>query len=89
MLYWLFAAILAGGALFMKKEHHPQPARRADAVTGQAWHPDEPLMDGFFLFMGCANLAQMTYNFSTDTWVDFKLFGGMGLILVLRVLAQG
>jgi intracellular septation protein len=28
------------------------------------------------------------FNFSTDDWVNFKLFGGMGLMLVF-VLAQG
>ena len=38
-------------------------------------------------FMGAANLY-VAFNFSTDTWVNFKLFGGMGLML-LFVLAQG
>jgi intracellular septation protein len=36
--------------------------------------------------MGAANLY-VAYNFSTDTWVNFKLFGGMGLMLVF-VVAQ-
>ena len=29
--------------------------------------------------MGVLNLA-VAFNFSTDTWVNFKLFGGMGVI---------
>ncbi|MEG0678046.1 MAG: septation protein IspZ, partial [Comamonas sp.] len=29
----------------------------------------------------------IAYNFDTDTWVNFKLFGGMGLMLVF-VIAQ-
>ncbi|MFZ1899257.1 MAG: septation protein IspZ, partial [Azonexus sp.] len=41
----------------------------------------------FFLFMGALNLI-VAFNFSTDIWVDFKLFGGMGLLL-LFVLGQG
>ena len=41
---------------------------------------------GFFVFMGALNLY-VAYNFSTDNWVNFKLFGGMGLML-LFVLAQ-
>ena len=41
----------------------------------------------FFAFMGIANLY-ITQNFSTDVWVNFKLFGGMGLMLVF-VIAQG
>ena len=39
----------------------------------------------FFAFMGAANLY-VAYNFSTDTWVNFKLFGGMGLMLVFVLL---
>ena len=30
----------------------------------------------------------MAYSFSTGTWVNFKLFGGIGLML-LFTLAQG
>jgi intracellular septation protein len=30
----------------------------------------------------------VAYSFSTDTWVNFKLFGGIGLML-LFTLAQG
>ena len=41
----------------------------------------------FFSFMGVLNLI-IAFNFPTDTWVNFKLFGGMGLLLVF-VLAQG
>jgi intracellular septation protein len=40
----------------------------------------------FFAFMGAANLY-VAYNFSTDLWVNFKLFGGMGLMF-LFVIAQ-
>ena len=41
----------------------------------------------FFGLMGLANLW-VAYSFSTDTWVNFKLFGGIGLML-LFTLAQG
>ena len=37
--------------------------------------------------MGLINLW-VAYNFSTDAWVNFKLFGGIGLML-LFTLAQG
>lgn len=42
---------------------------------------------GFFAAMGLINLW-VAYNFSTDAWVNFKLFGGIGLML-LFTLAQG
>jgi intracellular septation protein len=41
----------------------------------------------FFGLMGLANIF-VAYSFSTDTWVNFKLFGGIGLMLVFT-LAQG
>jgi intracellular septation protein len=31
----------------------------------------------FFAFMGALNLW-VAYTFATDTWVNFKLFGGIG-----------
>jgi len=34
--------------------------------------------------MGLANLF-VAFNFSTDDWVNFKLFGSMGLMLVFVI----
>jgi intracellular septation protein len=41
----------------------------------------------FFATMGLLNLW-VAYTFSTDTWVNFKLFGSLGLMLAFTV-AQG
>ena len=41
----------------------------------------------FFAGMGALNLW-VANNFDTETWVNFKLFGGLGLMLVF-VLIQG
>jgi intracellular septation protein len=41
----------------------------------------------FFSAMGALNLW-VAYTFATDTWVNFKLFGAMGLMFVF-VIAQG
>ena len=35
--------------------------------------------------MGAVNLY-VVYNYSTNTWVNFKLFGTLGLTLVFAVL---
>lgn len=40
----------------------------------------------FFILLGCANLF-VIYHFDTDTWVNFKLFGMLGLT-VLFTIAQ-
>jgi len=39
----------------------------------------------FFLFLGAANLF-VVYAFDTDTWVNFKLFGMLGLTLAFVIV---
>lgn len=39
----------------------------------------------FFAFMGLLNLY-VAYSFPTAVWVDFKLFGGIGLMLLFTLL---
>src|SRR3972149_2412546 len=38
----------------------------------------------FFVFMGAANLF-VAFNYPTDLWVNFKLFGGTGLMLLFVI----
>jgi intracellular septation protein len=38
----------------------------------------------FFVLLGIVNLF-VAFNFSTDTWVNFKLFGATGLLVVFVV----
>jgi intracellular septation protein len=40
---------------------------------------------GFFAVMGVINLY-VAYNYSTDAWVNFKLFGGIGLMFAFVLL---
>jgi intracellular septation protein len=39
----------------------------------------------FFLFLGGLNLY-VAYNFSTDAWVNFKLFGMTGLMIAFVIV---
>ncbi len=87
VLYWLFAGTLAGGALFMKKNLMKSLLSEQMQLPDVAWTRMNWSWVGFFAFMGIANLA-VAYNFPTDTWVNFKLFGGIGLMLAF-VLVQG
>jgi intracellular septation protein len=51
------------------------------------WHRLNFAWIAFFASMGLLNLW-VAYSFPTATWVNFKLFGGLGL-MVLFTLAQG
>ncbi len=87
VLYWLFAGILAGGVLFMKKNLMKALLSEQMQLPDEAWAQMNWSWTGFFVFMGVANLV-VAYGFSTDTWVNFKLFGGIGLMLAF-VVVQG
>lgn len=87
VLYWcmgtaLWLAPLVSGKNLLKVllgEQMQLPAR--------VWHRLNFAWVAFFAGMGLLNLW-VAYSFSTDTWVNFKLFGGIGLML-LFTLAQG
>ena len=85
VLYWLLGAVLAGSELFFRRNLIRAMLKGQVEVPDTAWTRLNWSWVGFFAFMGAANLY-VAFNFSTDTWVNFKLFGGMGLMLVFVVL---
>ena len=87
ILYWAFAGSMAFAALVLRK--NPIKAMLGEQMTlpEPVWGKVNLSWIAFFLFMGVLNLI-VAFNFSTDVWVNFKLFGGMGLLL-LFVLGQG
>jgi intracellular septation protein len=85
VLYWLFGAVLAGALAFRRNLIRVMLAEQVQ-LPEPIWARLNWSWIGFFAFMGALNLY-VAYNYSTDNWVNFKLFGGMGLML-LFVLAQ-
>jgi intracellular septation protein len=85
VLYWLFGAVLAGGQFFGRNLIRLMLGGQLQ-MPGAAWAKLAWSWVGFFVVMGGLNLF-VAYSFSTDTWVNFKLFGGIGLML-LFVLGQ-
>ncbi|MCL2345485.1 MAG: septation protein A [Desulfobulbus sp.] len=87
ILYWAFAVSLAFSSLVMKKNAIRGMLGEQISLPETAWNRLNLAWIGFFAVMGVLNLI-VAFNFSTDTWVDFKLFGVTGLML-LFILAQG
>ena len=85
VLYWLFGLVLAGAALAGRNLIRVMLSQQMQ-LPDPVWARLNLSWIGFFALMGALNLY-VAYNFSTDNWVNFKLFGGMGLML-LFVLAQ-
>ncbi len=86
VLYWLFAVVLAGAEGFAGKNLMRTMLGGQIQLPVHVWTRLNWSWAGFFAFMGAANLF-VAYNFSTDLWVNFKLFGGVGL-MILFVLGQ-
>ena len=87
LLYWVMGAgFLLGPLLFGKNLLRlllGEQLQLPDAV----WQRLNWAWVAFFSVMGALNLW-VAYSFDTDTWVNFKLFGSIGLMLVFTV-AQG
>ncbi len=87
VLYWLYAGILLGGELLLGKNFLRMLLDGRMQLPDAVWRRLNLSWVLFFTAMGGLNLF-VASHFSTDIWVDFKLFGSMGLML-LFVLAQG
>jgi intracellular septation protein len=87
VLYWLMGAALWIGLYVFKRNFIQQLMGAQVTLPPHAWGLLLHSWASFFGLMGCLNIW-VANHFDTDTWVSFKLFGGLGLMLVF-VVAQG
>ncbi len=85
VLYWLFGAALAVAELAFRKNLIRAMMEAQVTLPEAVWGKLLASWIAFFALMGALNLA-VAYNFSTDAWVNFKLFGGIGLMLAFILL---
>jgi intracellular septation protein len=85
VLYWVGGVAFLGGLAFRRnlvRAMMPDGIELPQAVWTRlciAWGV-------FFLFQGALNLY-VAFHYSTSAWVNFKLFGGLGLMLAF-ILGQ-
>lgn len=84
VLYWLFGAVLAGAALARRNLIRGLLSEQM-SLPDQVWARLNWSWVGFFAAMGTLNLY-VAFNFSEKVWAAFKLFGGMGLMLLFVVV---
>jgi intracellular septation protein len=85
VLYWLFAAVLGVAAWPFRRNLIRAMMEKQVALPDPVWDRLLASWIGFFAVMGVLNLF-VAYTFSTDAWVNFKLFGGIGLMLAFVLL---
>jgi intracellular septation protein len=86
LLYWLMGGSLLAGQLLFKKNGIQALLGAQMEVPDKVWRTVNISWIVFFAVMGVLNLW-VAFTFSTSTWVSFKLFGSMGLMLIF-VLGQ-
>jgi intracellular septation protein len=84
VLYWLMGGALAVGLLFFRKNLLKSLMGTQMQLPDAAWRAMNWSWVSFFAVMGVLNLW-VAFNYDTDTWVTFKLFGGLGLMAVFVV----
>jgi len=84
VLYGLFGAILAVGRIGFRKNLLTY-LMKGVVLPEPVWARLTWAWVGFFAFMGAANLY-VAYSYPLDTWVNFKVWGGIGLFLVFAVV---
>ncbi len=84
ILYWLMGCVLVSGQVFFGKNGMKGLLGKQMVLPDKTWNVINVSWGIFFAVLGCVNLA-VAYLFSTDTWVNFKLFGIMGFIVVFAV----
>lgn len=84
VLYWFFASALLVARIAMQKNLIRMMMGKQMSLPDPVWDKLNVAWLMFFVLMGLVNLL-VAFNFSTATWVSFKLFGFMGLMIVFII----
>jgi intracellular septation protein len=81
---WLFAAAFLGSEYVGEKNLTERVMGHAVKLDSAMWSQLNLIWVANFTVLGAANLF-VVYNFDEATWVNFKLFGMLGLTLLTAV----
>ena len=81
---WIFALVFLGSQFIGKKPIIRRMMDHAISVPNEIWTKLNIGWVVFFIFSGIANLY-VAYNFSTEFWVNFKVYGLLGLTFIFAI----
>lgn len=87
VMFWAFGLVFFGSHFFGKKtiiERMVGHALEGKVLPHKIWIKLNFAWTLFFIGLGCLNLY-VAYHFSTDAWVNFKLYGVLGLLFFFTV----
>ena len=81
---WLFGVVFLGSQFIGGKNLVRRMLDKSVAVSDRVWFWLNLAWVAFFITMGWINLY-VAFNYPLDTWVNFKLFGMLGLTVVFVI----
>lgn len=85
VLYWMFALVLFAAELFWHKNLIRSMMQQQIRMPDSVWRKLNHAWAVFFTLLGVVNLY-VAFHYPTNVWVNFKLFGATGLMLVFVIL---
>lgn len=85
VINWIFGAAFIGSQFIGSQTLIQRMLGGKLELPKLVWRNLNSSWAAFFIALGFLNLY-VVYNFSTDAWVDFKMFGLMGLTLSFTLL---
>ncbi|MCA0403393.1 MAG: septation protein A [Proteobacteria bacterium] len=84
-IYWMTALIFVGSNFIGNRPIIQKMMEANINLPPQIWYRLNYIWALFFVVMGAMNLY-VAFYYSTDTWVNFKLFGGAGFTLTFIIM---
>ncbi len=84
VIYWAFALTLLFSQFFSSKPLLERMLGQKITLPSRIWPRLNIAWALFFLFLGVLN-AYVIYHFDTNAWVNFKLFGTLGITVVFII----
>lgn len=89
IVFWIFSLVFFMSHFIGKKpllQRMMEPALSGKgSIPEMAWKKLSLMWIVFFALLGTINLF-IAYHYSTDTWVNFKLYGILGLLLLFSIV---
>lgn len=85
VLNWLFGVVFLGSQFIGQKTVIQRMLGEQLELPGEVWRRLNLAWSVFFILVGGVNLL-VAYNFDEATWVNFKLFGMLGLTILFVIL---
>jgi intracellular septation protein len=84
IIYWVFAIVLLFSQYVSRKNLLARMLGDKINLPTEVWHRLNIAWSIFFIFLGFLNVY-VIYHYSLDAWVNFKLFGTLGLTIVFTI----